>query len=77
MFSPDKKEESKRENNRYLMKYAALATQLLVSLGLAVWAGLKLDKWWHSPIPLLGWLLPLLVLVVILYQIVKDTSPKK
>lgn len=74
---PDKKEKDRLENSRFLMKYAALGTQLLVSIGLAVFAGLKLDKWLAVPIPLLGWLLPLVVLIVILYRIVKDTTPKK
>lgn len=73
MSLPDKKEDS----SRFLLKYASLGTQLLVSLGLAVFVGLKADKWLQLPFPLLGWLLPLLVLVIILYKIVKDTSPKK
>jgi uncharacterized membrane protein YjgN (DUF898 family) len=77
MSSPDKKEKQRLDNTRYLMKYAALGTQLLISLGLAVFAGLQLDNWLKIPIPLLGWLLPLLVLIVILYKIVKDTAPKK
>ena len=73
MSLPDKKEDS----SRFLLKYASLGTQLLVSLGLAVFVGLKADKWLSFSFPLLGWLLPLLVLVIILYKIVKDTSPKK
>lgn len=36
------------------MQYAGLATQLLVALGLAVFLGLKADKWLNISFPLLG-----------------------
>ncbi|MBI1780111.1 MAG: hypothetical protein HYR66_01895 [Sphingobacteriales bacterium] len=76
MSLPDKKD--KQQNNSYLLlKYASLGGQLIVSLGLAVFAGIKANKWLKISFPLLGWLLPLAVLTVILYKIVKDTAPKK
>ncbi|RTL60392.1 MAG: hypothetical protein EKK37_06030 [Sphingobacteriales bacterium] len=76
MSLPDKRD--KQTDNSYLLfKYASLGGQLIVSLGLAVFAGIKADKWLKISFPLLGWLLPLLVLIVILYKIVKDTAPKK
>jgi hypothetical protein len=59
------------------MRYAGLATQMLAGLGVAVFAGLKSDKWLKLSFPLLSWLLPLLVLGGILYRIIKDTSPGK
>ena len=77
MSLPDKKKQEPVSNTRFLMKYAALGTQLLVSLGLAVFAGIKADAWLKISFPLLGWLLPLVVLLAILFKIVKDTSPKK
>ncbi len=58
------------------MRYAGLGGQLLVSLGIAVFAGYKGDKWIKISFPLLVWLLPLLVLVLIIYKLVKDTSNK-
>jgi hypothetical protein len=63
-------------NNEW-MKYASLATQLLVSIGLAVFLGLKADAWLKFSIPLLSWLLPLLVITASLYKIFKETSRKK
>lgn len=70
--------KDKRQDNSYLLlRYASLGGQLIVSLGLAVFAGMKADKWLKISFPLLGWLLPLLVLIIILYKIVKDTAPKK
>jgi hypothetical protein len=77
MSLPDKKGVGPYSNSRFLIKYASLGMQLLVSLGLAVFLGLKADGWLKISFPLLGWLMPLLVLLVILYKVVKDTSPKK
>jgi len=57
------------------MRYAGLATQMLVSLGIAVFLGLKADKWLSLSFPLLSWLLPLLVLGAIIFQIIKATGP--
>jgi len=63
-------------NKRFLMRYAALGTQLLAAIGLSVFVGLKADKWLHSS-PLLACALPLLVLSVIFYKLFRETSRKK
>ena len=68
--------EKKPQNNKLLYQYAGFAFQLMAGLGIAVFAGLKLDKWIHPPIPILTWLLPLLVLIAIIFKVVKDTSEK-
>ena len=60
-------------NNRELVRYASLGTQLLVAIGLAVFIGLKSDKWLHTS-PLLACVLPLLVLFGIFYKLWKETS---
>lgn len=60
-----------------LMRYAGMGTQILVSLGLAVFAGYKIDKWLRISLPLLVWLLPLAVLVMMIYKLIKETSKKK
>jgi Mn2+/Fe2+ NRAMP family transporter len=64
------------DNNKDLRRYAGLATQMLACLGIAVFIGLKTDKWLRLSFPLLSWLLPLLALAAILYKIIKETSPK-
>lgn len=46
-------------------------------LGLAVFAGIRLDRWTGWSFPLFIMLLPLLALAAILYQVVKDTSKRK
>jgi hypothetical protein len=68
------KQQRNTNSNKDLMRYAGLGTQFLVSLGLAVFLGLKADKWLKISAPLLIWLLPLIVLVGMLYKIVIDTS---
>lgn len=72
----NKSKKENRSNSSYLMQYAGLATQLLVALGLAVFLGLKADKWLQLPFPLMGWLVPLLVLIAMFIRILKDTSKK-
>jgi hypothetical protein len=60
-----------------VLRYAGLGAQILVSIGIAVFVGLKLDQWIHMPIPLLVWLLPLLVVSLTIYKLIKETSKKK
>jgi F0F1-type ATP synthase assembly protein I len=63
-------------NNRDLYRYAGLSTQILLAVGLAVFAGLKADKWLHTS-PILACILPLLTLSAIFYKIFRETSRKK
>jgi F0F1-type ATP synthase assembly protein I len=63
-------------NRRFLMRYAALGTQLMAAIGLSVFVGLKADKWLHTS-PLLACALPLLVLAAIFYRLFRETSQKK
>jgi hypothetical protein len=73
--------ESKRQPNKNnyseLLRYASLGTQIFVGLGLAVFLGLKADKWLKISAPLLVLLLPVIVLAGIIYKIVKETSKQK
>ena len=59
-----------------LLRYAGLATQLLVYLSLAVFGGLKADRWLHC-FPLLTALLPLIVLGAVFYKLFKETGSAK
>lgn len=59
------------------MRYAGLTMQFLVSIALGVFIGLKADGWLHLSFPLLVWLLPLLIICGLLFQLIKDTSGKK
>ena len=72
-------ESKQRSNKSYsdLLRYASMGTQIFVALGLAVFAGLKVDKWLKISAPLLVLILPVVVLVGIIYKIVKETSKQK
>lgn len=59
-----------------LLRYAGLGGQILVALGIAVFAGLKVDKWLKISFPLLVWALPLIVVSLMIYKLIKDTSKK-
>jgi chromate transport protein ChrA len=54
-----------------------MGTQIFVGLGLAVFVGLKVDKWLKISAPLLVLILPVIVLVGIIYKIVKETSKQR
>jgi type IV secretory pathway TrbD component len=64
-------------NNRDLLKYAGLTAQIFAGLGLAIFIGMKLDKWLHISFPVLVWVLPLLVIVSLIYKLIKETSRRK
>lgn len=66
-----------KNNNRDLLKYAGLATQLFLALGLSVFIGIKLDEWLKLSFPVLVWVLPLLILVSLLYKLINETNKKK
>ena len=65
------------DSKKQLVRYAGLAMQFLVSIGICVFIGLKADEWLHISIPLFIWLLPLLSIAGIMYSILKDTEKKK
>ena len=67
----------KKTDNSLLLKYAGLATQLLIGLGLAVFLGMKLDRWIGLKTPVAVWVLPLLVIAALIFKVIKDTSNKK
>jgi len=71
MFS-QQQEPNKSKND--LMQYAGMGMQILVSLGIAVLAGYKGDKWLAIRFPVFVWVLPLIVLFLMIYKLIKETS---
>lgn len=69
-------EKPSNNKNAELYKYVSLASQLMGALAAGIFVGFKLDKWMTFSIPLMVWLLPLLILSGITWQIIKDTSKK-
>ena len=69
-------QQQKPNNTKDLLRFAGLAGQLFASLGIAVFAGYKLDGWLNLRFPLLVWLLPLLTLGGIIYGVIRSTKKK-
>jgi len=66
-----------KRDDHFLWKYAGMATQFLIAIGLSVFAGMKIDKWLKIKMSLAVWVLPLLVILAVIAKIIKDTAPKK
>ena len=61
-----------------MMRYAGLATQWMAMLGIAVFAGYKLDKWLNWKIPLFLILFPVTALTLSLWQLINELNkPRK
>ena len=65
------------DGRRQLMRYAGLSTQVAVSVGVAVWLGMKADKWLKLSFPIFSVVVPLLVIVYVLIELIKANSGKK
>jgi len=64
-------------NRQELLRYAGLSSEVLVSVGLSLFIGIKADKWVALSFPIFSWALPLLVIVVLIIKLVKDGTPNK
>ena len=64
------------QERNILMQYFTFAWQLIAGLGLAVYLGIVIDKWLHTRMPLLVWILPLLVLTGMMIKVIQDTTKK-
>jgi hypothetical protein len=51
-----------------------MATQFLVAIGIAVFAGLKADEYLGWKMPVWVWVLPLLVITGMIYGILRNSS---
>jgi hypothetical protein len=69
--------ETEAKRRRELLRYAGLSSQVCASVGLALFLGIKADKWVHISFPIFSWALPLLVIVYLIIQLIKGASGKK
>ena len=76
-MSKQQQQRQQNKNSTYLMRYVGWGTQMFVALGLAVYGGSKIDKWARFSTPLLVWIMPFLVLVIMIYKLIKETSKTK
>jgi hypothetical protein len=65
------------DNRSELLRYAGLSSEVVASVGISVFLGVKADKWLHISFPLFTWALPLLVIVVLIVTLIKETTRKK
>ena len=70
------KENQRQNSSNLLLQYMFLGTQLMVALCLTVFGGLKADQWLKLSFPLCIWILPLLVIILFMVKLIKDTSKK-
>jgi hypothetical protein len=63
-------------NKELLFRYVGLATQLLICIGVALFAGYKADEWLKLS-PLFTVLLPLLVLIFLFYKLIRETAGRQ
>jgi membrane protein DedA with SNARE-associated domain len=59
------------------MRFAGWGTQLFVMLALGVFGGTRMDKWTDMSFPLFTLLFPFIILMLMIYQLIKDTSKRK
>jgi hypothetical protein len=64
------------DRRRELLRYAGLSSEVAASIAVAVILGIKADKWLKVSFPILSWCLPLLVIVVLIIKLIKDSSGK-
>ena len=63
-------------NNQLLWKYAGLTTQLLIGIGIFVFAGNKIDGYFKWKTPIAVWSLPLIFIISLIIKIVVDIGKK-
>jgi F0F1-type ATP synthase assembly protein I len=73
MENPKSKKPQKKPDN-LLFRYIGLAFQMMAILGLAVFAGYKLDQRMGNSFPIFLLIFSFVALGVVLWQIIKDTS---
>ena len=59
------------------MRFAGLATQWMVTLGIAVWGGYKIDKWIGWKFPVFIFLLALGALALSFWQLMNELNKNR
>lgn len=75
MSEPDSKLPPKKQLEFYA-RYSSLALQMLVIIGLGVFAGVKLDEWLHLGFPVFTLVLSVLSVILSIYQATRGLLKK-
>lgn len=62
--------------NQSVMRYAGMATQMAVTIGLAVWGGIRLDAYQQNDKPVWTVILSLSGVLISMYAVIKDLIKK-
>jgi Mn2+/Fe2+ NRAMP family transporter len=65
------------DRRKELLRYAGLSSEVVASVAVSVFLGMKADKGLKLSFPILSWALPLLVIVVLLVNLIRQGSGKK
>ena len=65
------------DRRKELLRYAGLSSEVVASVVVSVFLGMKADKWLKLSFPILSWALPLLVIVVLLVNLIRQGPGKK
>lgn len=67
----------KKQDNRMLLRYAGLSSQLVIGILVALFTGKKTDSYLNIRTPMFIWIFPLLLIIGVIIKIVLDTGKKK
>ncbi|MFT4023796.1 MAG: AtpZ/AtpI family protein [Flavihumibacter sp.] len=70
------KKTVKPPDNNNWTRWMGLGAQFAGAIGFGLWAGNWLDGRMSKATPLFIWLLPLLLMAVLLYQLIKETAKR-
>jgi Na+/glutamate symporter len=70
---PDNRDKHRQE----ILRYAGLSTEVVASMGVSLFIGIKADKWLRVSFPVFAWALPLLVIVVLIVKLIKESSKRR
>ena len=68
--------DRKINDRRELLRYAGLSSEVLASVGISVFLGVKADKGLKLSFPVFSLSLPLLVIIALIIRLVKESSRK-
>lgn len=73
MLNPDDKDKLRQRTNNYA-KYSSMGLQMLATIGLGTYLGVKLDEWQQNRIPAWTLVLSLLSIGAAMYNFIRQVK---